>query len=241
MNHDLQGKTAIITGASRGIGRAIALELGSRGMRLGLLARSEKQLEETAVEVSKLGGEALTGVCDLGDLGAVEASLEQLIAGLTSVDVLVNNAGMFHESALIDQELDSWEEVLRVNLTAPMLICRQVLPLMMAAGGGRIINIASTSAIQGYHYQSAYCASKHGLLGLARCLALEVKQHDIHIHTLCPGGVDTELITGTQLGRRLAGQPLIAPQDIAAAVSFLISQPNNIDISELVIRRFIAK
>jgi len=148
---------------------------------------------------------------------------------------------MFHESALIDQELDSWEEMLRVNLTAPMLICRQVLPLMMAAGGGCIINIASTSAIQGYHYQSAYCASKHGLLGLARCLALEVKQHDIHIHTLCPGGVDTELITGTQLGRRLAGQPLIAPQDIAAAVSFLISQPNNIDISELVIRRFIAK
>ena len=113
--------------------------------------------------------------------------------------------------------------MLRINLTAPTLLCRLILPLMIAAGGGRIVNIASSSAVQGYAGQAAYSASKHGLLGLARCLALEARPHNIHVHTLCPGGVDTDLIRGTEVGRRFEGQPLIVPQDIADLVLFYIS------------------
>ncbi len=160
-------------------------------------------------------------------------------SGSARVDLLVNNAGVFHESAVVEQELDDWERVLRINLTAPMLLCRLILPLMIAAGGGRIVNIASSSAVQGYAGQAAYSASKHGLLGLARCLALEARPHNIHVHTLCPGGVDTDLIRGTEVGRRFEGQPLIVPQDIADLVLFCISQAGDVDMPEVVLRRFI--
>ena len=239
MDRELQERTAIVTGASRGIGRAIALALGGCGMRLGLLARSQERLEEIADEVEALGGRALVAECDLGDLSALEVTARRLVERLGSVDLLVNNAGVFHESAVVEQELDDWERVLRINLTAPMLLCRLILPLMIAAGGGRIVNIASNSAVQGYAGQAAYSASKHGLLGLARCLALEARPHNIHVHTLCPGGVDTDLIRGTEVGRRFEGQPLIVPQDIADLVLFCISQAGDVDMPEVVLRRFI--
>ncbi|MCY4355136.1 MAG: SDR family NAD(P)-dependent oxidoreductase [Truepera sp.] len=239
MDQELQERTAIITGASRGIGRATALALGGRGMRLGLLARSRERLEEVAAEVEVLGGRALVAECDLGDLSALEVTARRLIERLGSVDLLVNNAGVFHESAVAEQELDDWERVLRINLTAPMLLCQLILPLMIAAGGGRIVNIASSSAVQGYAGQAAYSASKHGLLGLARCLALEARPHNIHVHTLCPGGVDTDLIRGTEVGRRFEGQPLMVPQDIADLVLFCISQAGDVDMPEVVLRRFI--
>ena len=239
MDRELQERTAIVTGASRGIGRAIALALGGCGMRLGLLARSQERLEEIADEVEALGGRALVAECDLGDLSALEVTARRLVERLGSVDLLVNNAGVFHESAVVEQELDDWERVLRINLTAPMLLCRLILPLMIAAGGGRIVNIASSSAVQGYAGQAAYSASKHGLLGLARCLALEARPHNIHVHTLCPGGVDTDLIRGTEVGRRFEGQPLMVPQDIADLVLFCISQAGDVDMPEVVLRRFI--
>lgn len=235
----MQERTAIVTGASRGIGRAIALALGGCGMRLGLLARSQERLEEVADEVEALGGRALVAECDLGDLSALEVTARRLVERLGSVDLLVNNAGVFHESAVVEQGLDDWERVLRINLTAPMLLCRLILPLMIAAGGGRIVNIASSSAVQGYAGQAAYSASKHGLLGLARCLALEARPHNIHVHTLCPGGVDTDLIRGTEVGRRFEGQPLMVPQDIADLVLFCISQAGDVDMPEVVLRRFI--
>lgn len=239
MDRELQERTAIVTGASRGIGRAIALALGGCGMRLGLLARSQERLEEIADEVEALGGRALVAECDLGDLSALEVTARRLVERLGSVDLLVNNAGVFHESAVVEQELDDWERVLRINLTAPMLLCRLILPLMIAAGGGRIVNIASSSAVQGYAGQAAYSASKHGLLGLARCLALEARPHNIHVHTLCPGGVDTDLIRGTEVGRRFEGQPLMVPQDIADLVLFCISQAGDVDMPEVVLRRFV--
>ncbi len=239
MDQELQERTAVITGASRGIGRAITLALGGCGMRLGLLARSRERLEEVAAEVEALGGRALVAECDLGDLSALEVTARRLVERLGSVDLLINNAGVFHESAVVEQELGDWERVLRINLTAPMLLCQLILPLMIAAGGGRIVNIASSSAVQGYAGQAAYSASKHGLLGLARCLALEARPHNIHVHTLCPGGVDTDLIRGTEVGRRFEGQPLMVPQDIADLVLFCISQAGDVDMPEVVLRRFI--
>jgi NAD(P)-dependent dehydrogenase (short-subunit alcohol dehydrogenase family) len=109
---------------------------------------------------------------------------------------------------------------------------------MIARRQGRIINVVSTSGTQGYFHQSAYCASKHGLFGFARALAIEAKPHGIHVYNLCPGGVDTDFIKGTYLGERLKGQPMIAPGDIAELVVFLLRQPENIDLSEVVVRRF---
>jgi 3-oxoacyl-[acyl-carrier protein] reductase len=227
--NSLSGKTAIVTGASRGIGLAIARALAREGVRLGLLSRSKPEI----------GGEFVA--CDLAGLEQIPAAMRQLVERLGEVDYLINNAGMFLETPVSGMTLADWECVLRVNLTAPFLVTREVLPRMIARRQGRIVNISSTSGVQGHLHQSAYCASKHGLLGFARSLAMELKPHNIHVYTLSPGGVDTDLIKGTYLAERLQGQPMIAPGDIAEMVVFLLRQPENIDLSEIVVRRFAAQ
>lgn len=223
----LGGKGAIVTGASRGIGLAIARALSREGVRLGLLSRSKPDVP----------GEFIA--CDFALPEKLGPAVRQLISKVGIVDFLINNAGTFLERAVPDIELDDWDRVQRVNLTAPFIITREVLPHMISRRSGRIINIASTASTQGYLHQSAYCASKHGLLGFGRSLALEVKPHNIHVHTLCPGGVDTDLIKGTQLGERLKGQPKIRPEDVAEMVLWLLRQPENIDLPEIVVRRLI--
>lgn len=223
----LQGKSAIVTGASRGIGLAVARALAREGVRLGLLSRTRPDVVGEFV------------ACDLAELERIPTALRQLTERLGPADFLINNAGTFHEQAVAETQLADWERVMRVNLTAPFLITREILPQMIARRQGRIINIASTSSVQGYLHQSAYCASKHGLLGLARCLALEAKPHNVHVYTLCPGGVDTDLIKGTHLGERLKGQPMINPDDLAEMVLCLLRQPENIDLPEIVVRRFV--
>jgi 3-oxoacyl-[acyl-carrier protein] reductase len=222
----LSGKSAIVSGASRGIGLAIARALAREGVRLGLLSRSQPDV----------GGEFVAA--DLADLERIPAAIRQLVERLGTVDFLINNAGTFLEKAVPEIQLADWERVLHVNLTAPFLLTREVLPHMIARRQGRIVNIASTASTQGYLHQSAYCASKHGLLGFGRSLAIEAKPHNVHVHTLCPGGVDTDLIKGTYLGERLKGQPMINPEDIAEMVLFLLRQPDNIDLAEVVVRRF---
>ena len=222
----LRGKTAIVTGASRGIGLAIAKTLAREGARLGLLSRSKPGV----------GGEFVA--CDLAELDTIPGAVRQLVDRLGTVDFLINNAGIFLEKPVPEIQLADWERILRVNVTAPFLLTREILPGMIARRQGRIINVSSTSGSQGYLHQSAYCASKHALLGFARSLAMEVKQHGIHIYNLCPGGVDTDFIKDTHLGERLKGQPMINPVDIAEMVAFLLRQPENIDVAELTIRRF---
>jgi NAD(P)-dependent dehydrogenase (short-subunit alcohol dehydrogenase family) len=222
----LAGTSAIVTGASRGIGLAIGKALSREGVRLGLLSRAKPDI----------AGEFVA--CDLAETGRVPVAVRQLIQRLGTVDFLVNNAGTFLERPVPEMQLADWERVQRVNLTAPFLVTREVLPYMIARRQGRIINIASTASTQGYLHQSAYCASKHGLLGFGRSLAIEAKPHNIHVHTLCPGGVDTDPIKGTYLGERLKGQPMINPEDIAEMALFLLRQPANIDLAEVVVRRF---
>ncbi len=216
----------MVTGASRGIGLAIAKALAREGVRLGLLSRSKPDI----------GGEFVA--CDLAELDQIPAAVRQLVERLGQVDFLINNAGMFLEAPVAEMDPAAWERVLRVNLTAPFLVTREILPQMIARRQGRIVNVASTSSVQGYLHQSAYCASKHGLLGFARSLAMELKPHNIHVYNLCPGGVDTDLIKGTYLGKRLKGQPMIAPGDIAEMAVFLLRQSENIDLSEVIVRRF---
>jgi len=222
----LSGKSAIVTGANRGIGLSIARALAREDVRLGFLCRSQPEI----------GGEFVG--CDLADVEQIPGAMRGLIERVGPVDFLINNAGTFLEQAVPEIQLSDWERVLHVNLTAPFLLTREVLPHMIARRQGRIVNIASTASTQGYLHQSAYCASKHGLLGFGRSLAIEAKPHNVHVHTLCPGGVDTDLIKGTHLGERLKGLPMINPEDIAEMVLFLLLQPDNIDLAEVVVRRF---
>jgi NAD(P)-dependent dehydrogenase (short-subunit alcohol dehydrogenase family) len=224
----LRGATAIVTGASRGIGLAIAKALAREGVRLGLLSRTKPP--------ASAGGHFIK--CDLDDLDRIPAAVSEALKHLGRVDFLINNAGVFLEKSVPEIALADWERVMRVNLAAPFVLCREVLPRMIARKRGRIVNIASTGSTQGYLHQSAYTASKHGLLGFARSLAIEARQHNVHVNNLCAGGVDTDFIKGTYLGERLKGQPMIAPADIAEMVVFLLQQPENVDVPELIVRRF---
>ena len=238
MEKTLSGKTAIITGASRGIGKTIAIALGREKMRLALLARSTNKLQEVADEIHAVGGEAIAVPCDLMSSKAVEASLKRIFQHFNSLDILISNAGIFLEKPITEIELKEWDRVLKTNLTATFLLCQGAFLKMKAQRAGRIIAIASSASIQGYLHQAAYCASKHGLLGFTRCLSIEARQHNVHVHTICPGAVRTDLIKDTYMGKRVSQGPLIEPDNIAEIVLFLILQPENVDISEINLKRF---
>jgi 3-oxoacyl-[acyl-carrier protein] reductase len=238
MENKLSGKTAIVTGASRGIGKAIAIALGKEKMRLALLARSTNQLQEVVDEIHTVGGEALAVPCDLMNNDAVEASLKTVFRQFDSLDVLISNAGIFLEKPITEIAVEEWDRVLRTNLTATFLMCQRAFQKMKDQQGGRIIAIASSASTQGFIHQAAYCASKHGLIGFTRCLSIEAKPHNVHVHTICPGGVRTDLLADTYMGERVSQSAIIEPENLADLVLFLLRQPANIDIPEINVKRF---
>ena len=238
MENMFSGKTAIITGASRGIGKAIAIALGREKMRLALVARSTDQLQKVVDEVHAVGGEAIAVSCDLSNPAAVETSLKSVFRQFDSLDVLISNAGIFLEKPIVEIKIEEWDKVLRTNLTATFLMCQSAFLKMKDQKSGRIIAIASSASTQGFIHQGAYCASKHGLLGFTRCLSIEARPHNVHVHTICPGGVRTDLLKDTYMGKRCSEGSLIEPENIAELVVFLIKQPGNIDYPEIILKRF---
>jgi 3-oxoacyl-[acyl-carrier protein] reductase len=238
MENTLSGKTAIVTGASRGIGKAIAMALGNEKMRLALLARSTDQLQEVVGHIRASGGEAIAVPCDLMNPDAVGASLNKVYRQFDSLDVLINNAGIFLEKPIAEIKLEEWNRVLQTNLTASFLVCQSAFMKMKDRNSGRIIAIASSASTQGFIHQAGYCASKHGLLGFMRCLSIEARPHNVHVHTICPGGVRTDLLKGTYMGERVSQSAIIEPENIADLVLFIVRQPGNIDIPEINLKRF---
>ena len=236
----LENKTAVVTGAGRGIGRAIARALAREGARLILAARSRDELESTAEGIRvETNGDVSVLPCDLGQSTALRAFLREIGALVPEgVDILVNNAGVFLEARVEDTSPEQWEHLFRVNLTAPFLLTRGLLPAMRSRGSGWIINVASTSALSGYVHQAAYCATKHGLLGFTRSLATECRPEGIRVFAVCPGGVDTDFIAGSHVAERIEGQAILEPENIADLVVFLLGQPPNVDYPEVVVKRF---
>ena len=163
---------------------------------------------------------------------------DRVLEQLGGLDVLISNAGIFLEKPITEIEIEEWDRVLRTNLTATFLICQGAFLKMKEQKGGRIIAIASSASTQGFIHQAAYCASKHGLLGFTRCLSIEAKPHNVHVHTICPGGVRTDLLKDTYMGERVSQSAIIEPDNIADLVLFLIRQPGNIDIPEINLKRF---
>jgi len=172
--NELAGKTVLVTGASQGIGRAIALAFGARGSRVAIASRTQAALEEVAAEIRRLGGKALPRACDVTQKPAVEELKREIQTELGNVQILVNNAGIAPAAAFLEMEDSVWEDVLRINLTGTYNCCKVFLPAMVAAGWGRIINVASTVSKVAYSHVSAYVTSKHAVLGLTRSLAVEL-------------------------------------------------------------------
>jgi NAD(P)-dependent dehydrogenase (short-subunit alcohol dehydrogenase family) len=185
----LEGRTALVTGGGRGIGAAIARRLASLGARVGVTGRTRGEIDTVA---KALGGVAFQA--DFTDRASVDAMLAQISAGLGRVDVLVNNAGIAESAPLTRADDDMWDRTLEVNVTAAFRVIRALVPPMIEAGWGRVVNLASNAGVSGYRYSTAYCASKHAMVGMTRALAVDLAPTGVTINAVCPGWVDTQML-----------------------------------------------
>jgi len=229
--NELQNRIAVITGASRGIGKAIALELAIAGATIALVARDEAKLTETASEANRLGAEASVFVADVTQEDDVLALEHKIRSCFGHVDILINNAGINTRKPLVEFTLDEWRNLLDTNLTSIFLMCRSIIPLMRGREYGRIINLASTMSHVSLAGRSAYSASKAGILGLTRALSLELAEYGITVVAISPGPFATELnatlMNNVDLSRQILSRVPLGKwgdvRDIAKLTRFLCS------------------
>jgi NAD(P)-dependent dehydrogenase (short-subunit alcohol dehydrogenase family) len=229
----LTGKTALVTGGGRGIGRAIALTFAQHGARVAVAARTQQQVESVAAEI---GEKAIALVCDVSNPDQVAGIFADI-----KPDILVNNAGVAESATLVNTTDELWNRHLAINLSGTFYCTRAALPHMLEKRWGRIINIASIAAKTGAPYIAAYAASKHGVLGLTRSVALEVATSGVTVNAICPGYVETEMVSQgveritTRTGRsaeealdmlkRMSPQNrLVTPEEVAALALLLASE-----------------
>lgn len=235
MGNRLQDKVAIVTGASRGIGRAIGLALAGEGATVVLAGRAEADLAETARRIRQAGGTPEIVPTELTE----EQSIRNLVAKTSErfgrLDILVNNAGITHSAPLEQTRTEDLDHCWAVNARAPFLLCREALPLLRKAERATIVNISSVVGVKGYPLQSAYTASKHALRGMSIALAEELRGSGVRVHVICPGGVDTEMVS--RVRPDINKSELIGPDEVAELVLYLVTHQGNAVVDELHIRR----
>lgn len=218
----LEGKVALVTGAGRGIGRAIALMLAQSGCRVVLSARTEAQLEEVRREIERAGGVATVVPGDLTQDEALEKLADESRRVYGPVDILINNAGWGRRAPVINIRAEDLDQTVRLNLRAPILLSKRLLPDMLAKHEGAVINIGSVSGKTGEANGAAYSATKFGLIGFTQSLYEEIREHRIKVCVILPGFVDTPLIPPT---RQLDRSKMIQADDVAQAVHYVLSSP----------------
>lgn len=210
----ISGKTAIITGAGRGIGRATAVALAKEGVNVGLVGLTRSNLEKVAEELGSYQVKVAVATADVADLDSITAAVEEIRGELGAIDILINNAGTAKFGGFLDLSPEEWENIIKVNLMGVYNTTRAVLPEMIERKAGDIVNISSSAGQKGAPATSAYSASKFGVLGLTESLALEVRKHNIRVVGLTPSTVVTDLATETNL---ISGNPenVMHPEDLA--------------------------
>jgi meso-butanediol dehydrogenase/(S,S)-butanediol dehydrogenase/diacetyl reductase len=203
----LAGRTALITGASRGIGRAIALRYAEEGADLFLTATKRALLEETQELAEAQGAKVMLHCADLSRQDEALAMVDAALAALGNIDILVNNAGVYKAARLLDTSAEDFDRVMRVNVYGVFHVMQRVLRHMQARGRGKVVNIASTAGKWGSMNQSAYNASKHAVVGLTRCAALEMGAHGINVNAICPGFVQTDMLEEFRAHSDILGVP----------------------------------
>lgn len=214
MAQSLTGKTAFITGAGKGIGRAAALALAKEGVNLGLIARTESDLQKVVEEAEKEGVRAAFAVADVSSLEEVEAAISALTEAFGSADILINNAGIGKFGTVLETSPEDWKQVIDVNLMGMFYVTRTVLPQLVEKNGGDVINISSMSGLKGDPGSSAYSASKFGVLGFTQSLSQEVRKHNIRVFALTPSRVITEFAGSTEEPEN-SQEKFMQPEDIA--------------------------
>ena len=240
MDIRLDQKTAFITGASRGIGRAIALEFARSGANVIITARSQNDLETLAAEIRAFGQEAIAIPCDLNEVSSLDAAVAQAQSELGPIDILVNNAGITQGVKFTQMTPELWQRIMTINVESAVRLMQLTLDSMSARGWGRIINVASIAAKAGLRYSAAYNASKHALLGVTRSVALDYAQKGVTVNAICPGWVLTEMAEETvqniqektgrsreeaihSLVKDVPMARMIEPLEVAALATFLAS------------------
>ncbi|MBI3743284.1 MAG: SDR family oxidoreductase [Chloroflexi bacterium] len=229
----LAGKACIVTGASSGIGLAIVKRLAQDGANVVMLARSSEKLEAVRRATAAQAGQRIPLATDVTDERQVREAIEKTIERFGRIDVLVNAAGAAYFQPITETSTAQWDQVLDTNLKAVFLACKYAVPAMLAEGRGDIVNIGSIAAHQGFENSTAYCASKHGLLGFGRALALEVRKKGLRVVTITPGSVDTPLWDS------MAWSPdrkkMLHAEDVASAVYAALAIGENASVDEMVV------
>ncbi len=237
-NGSLQGRHALVTGGGRGIGASIVRSLVARGARVSMLGRAAATLEALAADLSSSGAQVFCATADVARRESVDAAFAAARTRFGPVEILVNNAGQAVSAPITKRDEALWERLLAVNLSGTYFGIQAALPDMLQGGFGRIINIASTAGLTGYPYVAAYCAAKHGVIGLTRAVAREVAARNITVNAVCPGYTDTDLVreaaakisavTGRKAEEALQAMTksnpqgrLIQPDEVANAVAWL--------------------
>jgi len=233
-----ENKTALITGASSGMGRLLALRFARAGARVALVARRESELTQLAREIEQSGGTALVLPCDVGNRTEVFAAAEKALAAFGAVDILVNNAGYGHHRRFIDWDLDDMERMMRVNYLGTLYWTKALLPSMVERRSGWLVFVASVAGRLGVPEESAYAASKFAQVGLAEALAIELEDAGIHVLTVCPGTINTPFFDTEALERMppVAKRMMIQPEQVIDAIITALARGKH----EITVPRFIA-
>ena len=237
-NGSLQGRHALVTGGGRGIGASIVRSLVSRGARVSMLGRTAATPEALAAELQSSGAQTFFTTADVSKRESVDAAFAAARTLFGPIEILVNNAGQAVSAPITKRDDALWDRLLAINLSGTYFSMQAALPDMLQGGFGRIVNIASTAGLTGYAYVAAYCAAKHGVIGLTRAVAREVATRNITVNAVCPGYTDTDLVreaaakisavTGRKLEDALQAMTksnpqgrLIQPDEVANAVAWL--------------------
>jgi 3-oxoacyl-[acyl-carrier protein] reductase len=227
--------TALVTGATQGIGRATAFALGRAGFRVGVCARTAARVDALVRELEGEGLSTAGAAADVSDPSQVDRAVTRIVGSLGEVGVLVNNAGVLIARPFAELTLADWDATMATNLRGLFVVTSAVLPAMRRRGEGTVVNVASLAGRNGFVGGAAYAASKHGVLGFSRSLLLEVRKEGIRVVTICPGSVDTEMLH-TQPLLQANPQRILQPEDVADAILHAVRLPARATVSELDVR-----
>ena len=236
---DLNNKVAIVTGASKGIGRSISIFLAKQGVKVVLAARTKEKLEETQNIITSFKGTSTVVPTDISKDNEIINLFKITKKEFGRLDILINNAGTVVRGKLVDFSTNDYDKIMNVNLKGVFICCQQALKIMIPQKSGFIINIGSNIVFKNYPEQGVYAASKHGIVGITKTIANEVQHYGIHTALIHPGAADTELIS--QARPDLGRSALIPPDDIAKTVLYMLQLSDNSWVDEIYLRRRTAK